>query len=213
VLHAMAGNGERARAYLAECEAVATARGRTRRRSNWLTDGFVALLLNEPSSAIDIVSAEVERCRSIGDEVFGRQQAALLRELRLRTGDTPGAREVLDAIGTEHAGDQLEVVARIELLGAGVASAEANHVAAIERARSAVQRLDATDWLTERGLAWLRLAEVTLASGDLPGAEAATRRTIELLNEKGNVASLARVQQIDDAIRTATPAQPRNSLT
>jgi hypothetical protein len=201
VLHAMAGNVERARAYLAELEAVAAARGRTRHRSNRLFDGQVALLVDEPETAIDVVAAEVDHCWSIGDERFGRQQAAMLGELLLRSGDENGARDVLDRIGAEHASDQLEVVARIELLRAAVASAAGEHAAAVHHARAAVDRLDGTDWLAERGLAWLRLAEVTFTAGDLPGSEAATRRTIELLTEKGNVASLARAERLDEAIR------------
>ena len=199
-MHAMNGAVDRAHWYLREREATAEARGRTRARSDRIFDGYVAVILDDPIPAIDVVAAEYERYRLIGDDQFGRMLGYLLGELRVRTGDVRGAREVLAELG-----DRDDVNEMSGIVAAAVASAEGDHTIALRRAREAVDQIDTTEWLFSLGWAWMRLAEVTYASGDLVAAESAARRAIDLFDEKGNVAWGAQTRRLIANMSNTSP--------
>jgi hypothetical protein len=76
-------------------------------------------------------------------------------------------------------------------------------MAAIRHARTSVELIDGTDWLGNRAEAWLRLAEVSRAAGDIATAADAGGRAADLASQKGSVVTERRARVLLDGLATA----------
>jgi class 3 adenylate cyclase/tetratricopeptide (TPR) repeat protein len=207
-LYAMADDVDAARRYLAARDELAAERGRTRELSNRLPDGLVGLRSDDPAGFVGAVRDEYRRLVELGDDGVAQLHGVVLGELLLRTGDKTGARTVVREIRTRGTEPPPEVAASLSLLEAAVASVDGDHASALRLARDGVDRMDATEWLAERGAGWMRLAEVLLGAGDVDEAGTAARRSIDLLDQKGDAATGARARALLAEIDAASVAAP-----
>ena len=203
VLHAITGDVVRARAYLGERDVVAQERGRSRDRSNRIADAFVGLVAHDPAMVIDAVRDEYRRRQHAGDQQVARLHGILVGELLLQANEAAAAGDIVRELASAMPIDDVESAAAFEVLEAGVASLDGDHAAAVDHARRGVEQLDSTDWLEERALGWLRLAEVQFAAGDLAEAATAAHRAGDLFAEKGDVLSGGRAARLRAAIEAA----------
>ena len=134
---------------------------------------------------------------------MARLHGILVGELLLQANEAAAAGDIVRELASAMPIDDVESAAAFEVLEAGVASLDGDHAAAVDHALRGVELLDSTDWLEERALGWLRLAEVQFAAGDLAEAVTAASRAGELFAEKGDVLSGGRAARLRAAIDAA----------
>jgi tetratricopeptide (TPR) repeat protein len=207
--HAMNGSFDLARKLLADGNAVFEELGPT--LANAATSHIEAvaeMLAGQPAAAETSLRAALDALKRMGERAFLSTTVAFLARAVLMQGRDDEAEELAQLSARLTApGDSLT-----QILGRGV---EARIVAGRGRpeeaeklARAAVSLADRTDFLVQRGDAWIDLARILHDLGRSDEAAAAAEQGLHLHVQKGNVVTAARIQSDPFALSTGATTEP-----
>ena len=144
VLERISGNATSSLRSVVEVGAVEPHRGWLRRPRG-----------DDPAMVVDAVRDEYRRRLPLGISRWPACTGSSSANL-LQANQADAARDIVRELASAMPIDDVESAAAFEVLEAGIASLDGEHTAAVDHARRGVAWLDATDWLEERALGWLR---------------------------------------------------------
>ncbi len=200
-LEAMRGSFDEARRLLREGRAGLEALGLQVWAANSAQEGFLVEMLAEDFEAAvrDLVAAR-DRLAEMGERGFLSSIAAYLAHAQLGLGDVTGASRSADLAARLAAPDDHASQSFLASAQAKVAAREGRYDDAVDRARAAVQTMDATDAAT-RADRLADLAEVLETAGRAGEAADARQRALVFYEQKGNLVAAARVRNAGERAR------------
>jgi predicted ATPase/class 3 adenylate cyclase len=209
-LHAMNGSFDLARKLFADSNSVFEELGAT--VANVSTSDIEAvadMLAGQPAAAETSLRAALDALKRMGEQMFLSTTIALLAQAVFTQERDDEAEELAQLSATLTApGDSLT-----QILWRGV---EARIVArrgrleeAEKLARAAVSLADRTDFLVQRGDAWIDLARILRDRGRAEEAAAAADQGLHLHEQKGNVVTAARIRSDPSAVWSGATTEPR----
>jgi tetratricopeptide (TPR) repeat protein len=154
----------------------------------------------------DLVASErefragVEASTRIGDQVSMSSLALWLADVLIALGRHTEAQEMCEQGRRASATDDLLAQVQWRGVRARLMAIDGAVEDAVALAREGVQLIDATDVLTDRARAYVRLAETLHTAGDPTEAHRAAKRALELFREKGALAWEDRVNVLMDQL-------------
>ena len=157
---------------------------------------FVADLAGDLPRAVEVLRESVRELEEAGERSYLSTNAALLADVLVRLGEEDAEAERLAdlarAISPE---DDRSSQVGWRIARARLLARRGEHAEAQALAREAVRRADETDFLSNRGEAWLALADVLRADGRTGEATEAAECALRLFEAKGNVAQAGHARE------------------
>jgi class 3 adenylate cyclase len=193
-LYAMRGEFDKARALVAEGNAILDELGRMYSAAISHHGAFVEMLAGNPEAAEERLRRAYERLEEMGEKALLATTAAMLAQA-IYAQDRPEeaarySRASLDAA----AGQDLAAVIIGKSAEAKILARAGRNEQAETLAREAVELAGGTDFLGDRGDAFLDLAEVLQLNGKPHEAAAALAAGLELYEQKGDIVSAERAR-------------------
>ncbi len=185
-LYAMTGRFERAGELLAESDAILEELGFTiHSAAEWAA--YIALLAGDPAMAEGRLRAGYERLIAMGESQLLSTTAALLGRAIYEQGRYDEAYAFTEASAEAAAAEDIVTQIAWRAVRARILAGQGRIGEGEQLAREAVGLAERTDLPSDRGDAFLDLAEVLRTSARLEEAEAAVRRALSLYERKGNL--------------------------
>jgi predicted ATPase/class 3 adenylate cyclase len=194
-LYAMTGRFEPARELLAESDAILAELGFTIHSApEWAA--FIALLEGDPAAAERDLRAGYERLTAMGESQLLSTTAAILARAIYEQGRYDEAYAFTETSARAAAVEDVVTQIAWRAVRARVLAGQDRVREAEDLAREAVGLAERTDLSSDRGDAFLDLAEVLRASGRLEEAETVVRRALSLYERKGNLVGAEKAQSL-----------------
>ena len=185
-LYAMTGRFEPAGELLAESDAILEELGFTiHSAAEWAA--YIALLAGDPAMAEGRLRAGYERLTAMGESQLLSTTAALLGRAIYEQGRYDEAYAFTEASAEAAAAEDIVTQIAWRAVRARILAGRGRIGEGEKLAREAVGLAERTDLPSDRGDAFLDLAEVLRTSARLEEAEAAVRRALSLYERKGNL--------------------------
>jgi class 3 adenylate cyclase/tetratricopeptide (TPR) repeat protein len=194
-LFAMTGRFEPARELLAETDAILEELGFTIHSApEWAA--FIALLAGDPAEAEGRLRAGYERLTSMGESQLLSTTAALLARAIYEQGRYDEAYGFTELSAKAAAAEDIVTQIAWRAVRARILAGQGRIGEGEKLAREAAGLAERTDLPSDRGDAFLDLAEVLRTSARLEEAEAAVRRAISLYERKGNLVGAEKARSL-----------------
>ena len=194
VLHAMTGAFDRARALLAEGDAILAELGRMAQAVSHHA-AAVELLAGRPGAAEAALRPGYEALARMGERTVLATTAADLARCVLAQGREADAAALCAESERLAAPEDVATGALWRGVRARLLAAAGEHAAAEGLAREALALVEPTDLLTDRATVLLDLADVLHAGGRADDAGRIRERAVALHEEKGNRVAAARARE------------------